>query len=97
VDTACDCEEILRADAAAMRAAGERITAGDMRCLLAGHVARVAIQQLGPVWNVTYTLQERMELARQSLQEIMRTANADTAVMSALSAPDPTERQMALL
>lgn len=67
-----ECREALKADSVAMREAGVKITQGDQRCLLAGHIARIAIRTLRPTWNVSVPLPERLRTARQCLERITR-------------------------
>ena len=50
-------EEALIKDAQAMQAAGVRITLGDLKCLAAGHMARLAIDSLAPNWDAEVPLQ----------------------------------------
>jgi len=59
--------EALEADARAMLAAGVPLAEGDLRCLAAGHAARLAITALAPKWNTDYPLVERMGLAQTCL------------------------------
>ncbi|MFL5345605.1 MAG: hypothetical protein ACJ8AT_12460 [Hyalangium sp.] len=67
-----ECREALEADSVAMRAAGVKITQGDLRCLLAGHIARIGIRTLRPTWNLAVALPERLRTARQCLERITR-------------------------
>ncbi len=57
----------LGRDICAMKAAGLRVTAGDIRCLAAGHVARVAVNALRPDWVHDAPLQARMKHAHTRL------------------------------
>lgn len=59
-------------DAAAMRAAGLRVTAGDVRCLAAGHLARAAVTRLRPSWDINASLPARMACAGTTLTELTR-------------------------
>ncbi|MHC1727713.1 MAG: DNA methylase [Syntrophobacteraceae bacterium] len=53
-------EELLQNDLSALRGAGLVVTEGDIRCLLAGHLARTAINRLREKWDQSATLIERM-------------------------------------
>ena len=64
VRASSDVEPSLHRDVVALAAASIRVTDGDVRCLLAGHVARVAINQLRAKWNAEAPLVERMARAR---------------------------------
>jgi adenine-specific DNA methylase len=61
-------EKQLRKDIAALRKADLKVTEGDIRCLLAGHLARIAINGLRDKWNKTLPLQERVRIAEEFLQ-----------------------------
>lgn len=83
LDAAVECIEALRADADAMRAAGVKVSTGDLRCLLAGHVARIAIRTLRPAWKSEACLPDRMHIARQCLQQLAGVVVVDAVVESA--------------
>lgn len=50
----------LESDVAALRRGGLEVTAGDVRCILFGHVIRLAIQELRQGWNPKRKVQERL-------------------------------------
>jgi hypothetical protein len=75
LDVGGECLAALHADAAAMRSAGVKITPGDLRCLLAGHVARITMRTLRPAWNREAPLAERLGAARRCLEHIARLAD----------------------
>jgi adenine-specific DNA methylase len=60
-------QDRLKSDLSALQKAGLRITEGDIRCLIAGHMARIAINELRDKWDLSATLQERMEAVRFEL------------------------------
>jgi adenine-specific DNA methylase len=53
----------LLRDVNQLEAAGIKATAGDIRCLRAGHIARVAINQLQADWDESLPLRRRIALA----------------------------------
>lgn len=55
--------DVLKSDLSALRKAGLRITEGDVRCLLAGHIARRTVNRLKDKWQSGATIRERMMLA----------------------------------
>lgn len=57
----------LARDGASLKAAGIRVTEGDVRCLIAGHVARVAINRLRQSWDTRRSLANRMERSRDAV------------------------------
>ncbi len=63
-------EAVLTKDADAMQAAGVRITLGDLKCLAAGHMARLAIESLSPTWDAEAPLGQRMERVRKHLANL---------------------------
>lgn len=79
-DVGRECRAALAADAAAMRDGGVGVTAGDLRCLLAGHVARVAIRALRAAWDPAAPLPERLRTARHWLAQITLLADVTTTV-----------------
>jgi len=82
IDPRRECREMLHADAVAMHEAGVSVSEGDLRCLLAGHIARLAVAKLLPTWNPARTLDERMGSARDCLRGLM----SEVAVDSVFSA-----------
>ena len=80
LDVSNECRVALIADAAAMRSGGVKITVGDLRCLIAGHVARIAIRTLRPAWNRDAPLAERLRTARQCLEQITQMADVASTV-----------------
>jgi hypothetical protein len=80
LDVSNECRVALAADAAAMRSGGVKITVGDLRCLIAGHVARIAIRTLRPAWNREAPLPERLRTARQCLEQITQMADVSSTV-----------------
>ncbi len=56
-------QDKLKSDLLSLRKAGLRITEGDIRCLLAGHIARTAINRLRDAWEPGAAPRERMALA----------------------------------
>lgn len=65
----------VAADVAAMRDAGVRVSEGDLRCLVAGHVARLAIGDLWVGWRPDRALADRMAAARDRLHANALAAN----------------------
>ncbi|SPJ15919.1 Adenine-specific DNA methylase containing a Zn-ribbon-like protein [Syntrophobacter sp. SbD2] len=67
----------LKSDLLALQKAGLRVTEGDVRCLLAGHIARTAINRLRVGWELETTLQERMGLAGALIAKLREELDAD--------------------
>ena len=85
------CAAALDEDARQMRAAGLRLTRGDLRCLAAGHVARLAINQLVADWARSKSLEKRMALAKTALESITSRFDRD-ALISELIQIEPSRR-----
>lgn len=60
-ETAEDLTELVRDELAQLRAAGTKPTAGDIRCIVFGHLARIAVWRLRNGWDVTRPTSERRE------------------------------------
>ena len=63
-------EDALIQDAQAMQAAGVRTTVGDLKCLAAGHMARLAIDSLLPNWDADAPLSHRMDRVKKHLANL---------------------------
>ena len=86
-----DVRKMLAQDAAAMAAAGVKVSQGDVRCLASGHIARVAINELCGEWESGATLSDRMRRAEERLVELAHNLELDSLprlVLKAL-AQDP--------
>jgi adenine-specific DNA methylase len=67
-----DIEGLLSKDAEMMRCASVRLTRGDLRCLLAGHLARLTINSLRSNWDSALPIAAKMAAARQAVMQIQR-------------------------
>ncbi len=65
-----DVEFALARDIQLLREGGVRVTTGDVRCLMSGHVARTAVNRLRPSWSNTVEAADRFLLVRNMLAEI---------------------------
>ena len=74
----------LRSDLDAMSDVGLPPRAGDVRCLLAGHIAAHAVRILAPEWRRSAPLDQRMEAAAAQLSQTRLTIDAD-AITRALT------------
>jgi adenine-specific DNA methylase len=71
-------QELLVKDALAMQGAGLVISEGDIRCLAAGHIARIAVNSLYNTWDNQLTLADRMSRAKEVLDQIANEVNLDS-------------------
>ena len=60
-------DSVLRGDIASLATGGVRVTTGDIRCLLAGHLARRAVIRLRADWDPSSDLCDRMRKAQNEL------------------------------
>lgn len=65
-----DVDGALTRDMRQLSLAGIALSEGDLKCLLAGHVARVAVNRLWRNWKIERPLSQRMEEARLMLMLI---------------------------
>jgi adenine-specific DNA methylase len=77
-------EERLRRDLEALAAAGIKVTEGDIRCLSAGHIARVGINRLRATWDPELPLGRRMLNAREVLNRAGYEIRVERLVMRLL-------------
>jgi hypothetical protein len=75
---------LLKDDAAAMHSASVPISKGDLRCLLAGHMARVAVNGLRRTWDCGLPLVEKMDRATLAIRELRAKCPPDTLVKAVL-------------
>ncbi len=80
----------LLRDMKQLEAAGIKATVGDIRCLRAGHVARVAINRLRQDWDETLPLPRRMALAAAAIAGV-----TDKAPSTSTTAPGAVAAQEA--
>jgi adenine-specific DNA methylase len=82
-------EAQLKKDAQAMFTSGVRVTTGDLRCLLAGHIARLAVNSLRTTWDPAASLAVRMAEARRVLEQMSTRAGMESLVAKALKTANP--------
>lgn len=68
----------LERDGLALQAAGLRLSRGDLRCLLAGHLARATMRRLTPAWDPAASLSCRLALAQETLQSLVQSLPFET-------------------
>jgi hypothetical protein len=73
-------QDRLKSDLSALQKAGLRVTEGDTRCLLAGHIARKAINRLRDEWELRATPQERMGRAGVLITRLREELDAEHLV-----------------
>jgi hypothetical protein len=83
---AAECRSSLRRDAQLMAAAGVRVAKGDLRCLGAGHIARLAVNFAARIWVPRSKISERMRVAGQVVKQIASQVELESLVASILAA-----------
>jgi adenine-specific DNA methylase len=85
-----DWKRQLRKDAQDMRRAGVLLSKGDLRCLLAGHWARLAVNQLRSEWRKEWALAQKMQRTQSFFADVNGTAMPEAIVSEILAelAPD---------
>jgi len=68
-DVRDECERMLTQDVEQMKKGGVKITLGDLRCLLAGHLARQTIRSLRSTWQ-DGTIEQQLGQARVELTRL---------------------------
>jgi hypothetical protein len=74
----------LKSDLLALHRAGLRVTEGDIRCLLAGHIAQRVINRLRDGWEPGATPQERMGLAGVLIAKLREELDAERLVKTTM-------------
>lgn len=87
-------------DLEVLRPAMPRLSEGDIRCLAAGHLARVAVNRLHAGWNPDASLAERLAQVRETLTGLTREQRIEHHIMRlvgrfATSQPRGREAQIA--
>lgn len=77
-DVRLECGDALRVDVAAMERAGLSVSRGDLRCLAAGHIARIAIRTLQADWVHRAPLADRISLALARLEDIAQRVDVES-------------------
>lgn len=75
-----ECADLLIRNESEMRAAGVPITKGDLRCLLAGHIARLTVNALSLEWCRDLPIANRLASAKRTMQEIMDAVDPNSLV-----------------
>lgn len=88
-----DLRAILKRDVAAMQAAGVRVSDGDVRCLMAGHIARFAINGLRATWNPDEPVEVRLTTARREVARLTTERRAGWTLDEVRSCRDESRRR----
>lgn len=86
--------EVLGRDARDMRDAGLKISRGDLRCLAAGHIARISIEGLAAGWEKSAALAARMNQAEDRLRAITTEVDLPSIIDTLLKTEPITVQRM---
>ena len=77
---------IMTRELSDLRAAGMKPTAGDLRCIAYGHITRMAIWNLRPLWDAQQTTEKKLAIIRVAMDAI---ATVDEVKSCLEGAPTP--------
>lgn len=69
-EDAAQLSEIIIRELADLRAAGMKPTAGDIRCIAFGHITRMAIWSLRPLWDARQPTEKKLAIIRVAMDTI---------------------------
>lgn len=87
-EDAAQLARIMIRELAELRAAGMKPTDGDIRCIAFGHITRMAIWNLRPLWDIHQPTQKKLALIRAAMDAIATVNEVKTNLQGA-SAPQP--------
>jgi len=70
VENAPQLAVLMSKELAELTVAGMKPTSGDIRCIAFGHITRMAVWRLRPVWNTSRPTAEKLEAIRQEMDAI---------------------------
>lgn len=70
VEPAAEMADRLDSDSQQLRRAGVKVTAGDRRCMLFGHLTRLVVQQLFSCWDSRTKTADKLKLVREALERV---------------------------
>lgn len=97
INSLADLTRIVRDDIGQLKIAGAKVTAGDTRCIVFGHLTRMAIWILRPSWDGTVPTAAKLEKFAQALgalgpwSEVLASVSSQNSVQRA-----PTARNLPL-
>lgn len=76
--------EILTRELSDLRAAGMKPTAGDIRCIAYGHITRMAIWNLRPLWDAHQPTEKKLAIIRAAMDAIATVDDVKACLEGAL-------------
>jgi adenine-specific DNA methylase len=88
--------DALEGDVRSLERGGMKLRSGDIRCLKAGHIARLAVNALQNSWTPSLPLSTRMRLARETIAQIGdRESSKATAIIKEIEQGGEMSRRRA--
>lgn len=81
-ETSDDPDALVAADVQSMAVSGYRCTDGDRACLRAGHLAGIAVRDLGDQWDATLPLTTRIEKVQERMKTLASGSRVDELVVA---------------
>jgi hypothetical protein len=81
----------VRHDCGLLRKGGVEPTRGDLRCILFGHLIRLAIRQLGPTWDAGASIEARLAAVGAWVDAFGGPAVVEAALAGSPRRPDAGE------
>lgn len=82
---------IMTRELDALRAAGMKPTSGDIRCIAFGHITRMAIWNLRPLWDGSKPTERKLEIIRAAMDDIATVDDVKTLIEGAHALQPATE------
>jgi adenine-specific DNA methylase len=82
-------ERLLKRDIADLDEGGHQVTSGDARCILLGHMTRLAIWHLRDTWQASDSVNRKLEHVKETLNRIYPLDTLSTIIQSVLAQPVP--------
>lgn len=79
---------ILTSELSDLRAAGMKPTAGDVRCIAYGHITRMAVWNLRPLWDASHPTEKKLAIIRAAMDAVA-TVDDVKACLEGAPAPQP--------
>lgn len=89
---ALELAEIMTRELSDLRAAGMKPTAGDVRCIAYGHITRMAIWNLRPLWSTSQPTKRKLAIIRAAMDSIA-TVDDVKAHLERVPVPQPVMKR----
>jgi putative DNA methylase len=92
--------DLAKSDISLLKAAGLSPTKGDIRCIIYGHIARLAVWRLRKSWDRSISIEEKLELVKKvvysfaSPDEVMRKLDKEYFNSPSRQRWEPEERRL---